>query len=173
MVYVTGFWEQGRAAVYLETSNTEQAVDTQATDAVRKEFSSVSEEWSLVIRCLLWRPLRKFSLAGLKKIEVKFADSIYIALFVSNIISKFSLLKLAVKHLSSVNLVHDICLQLYVIRVVENVFFILRYTPINGRCSTYDAWNASSYAWNATWVSSKKDLILRVHTVHFELSEKM
>uniref|UniRef100_A0A674HVY4 Zinc finger protein 207 n=1 Tax=Taeniopygia guttata TaxID=59729 RepID=A0A674HVY4_TAEGU len=27
----------------------------------------------------------------------------------------------------------------------------LQYTAINGRCSTYDAWNASSYAWNATW----------------------
>lgn len=51
-------------------------------------------------------------------------------------------------------------------------FFFLRYTTINGRCSTYDAWNASSDAWDATWVSRKKDLILHVHTVLFKLSQK-
>lgn len=34
-----GFWEQGRkAAVCLETADTEQAVHVQATDTVRKEF---------------------------------------------------------------------------------------------------------------------------------------
>lgn len=46
--FVTRFWKKGRkAAIYLEVADIEQAVCTQATNTLRKEFWSVtvSENW--------------------------------------------------------------------------------------------------------------------------------
>lgn len=109
-------------------------------------------------------------LAGLRTIQVKFVSNVYIALCVT-IISKPSGLVLPafkVKHLSSKAFIQCKLIRWHLLTAVcyqscWKFIFLLRYTPINGRCSTYDAWNASSYAWNATWVSSKKDLIIPVH----------
>lgn len=142
---------------------------------------TVSENWSLliiffvVVRHDLWRLIRKFTQTCRNENNDSKSDLqiiFYIALFVSCVISKNQSFRATCKAFIQSKFIRLDLLVTVCCWSCLKFIFLLRYTTINGRCSTYDAWNASSYAWNAAWVSSKKDLILHVHTVHFKLSQK-
>lgn len=165
VVFVTGFWKQGRKiALCVETANTEHRYSEERT---------LVSEWRMV-SCNKMSSLettkKVHNLAGLRTIKVKFVSNIYIALCVTIITSKpvgLVLPAFKVKHLSSRAFIQCKLTRWHLLTAVcyqscWKFIFLLRYTPINGRCSTYDAWNASSYAWNATWVSSKTNLIIQI-----------